>query len=56
MGSRIAVIIAGVMIVFGVTNLKSGIKARKASDIALGAVLLLTGGALAALMLVGLGR
>lgn len=55
MPSRIAVVVAGVMIVFGVTNLKQGIKARKISDIALGIVLILGGAALGAVMVLRIG-
>ncbi len=55
MGSRMAVIFAGVMMVFGITNLKQGIRARKPSDIALGIVLILGGGALLAVMVLRIG-
>jgi hypothetical protein len=55
MPSRMAVIFAGVMMVFGITNLKQGIRARKTSDIALGTLFILGGGALAAVMVMRIG-
>lgn len=53
MNSRISIFSAGVLILFGVYNLRLGIRARKASDIALGIICLLGGGALAVMMAVG---
>lgn len=53
MNSRISIFAAGFLILFGVYNLRLGIRARKASDIALGIICLLGGGTLAVMMVLG---
>ena len=53
MNSRISIFSAGFLILFGIYNLRLGIKARKASDIVLGIICLLGGGALVAMMVAG---
>jgi len=53
MNSRISIFSAGFLILFGIYNLRLGIKAKKASDIALGIICLLGGGALVAMMVAG---
>ena len=53
MNSRISIFSAGFLILFGVYNLRLGIKAKKASDIALGVICILGGGALVAMMVAG---
>lgn len=53
MNSRVSIFAAGFMIVFGIYNLRLGIRARKRSDIALGVISMLGGGALGVMMVVG---
>lgn len=53
MNSRFSIFAAGFLIVFGIYNLRLGIKARKASDIVLGVICILGGGALGVMMVVG---
>lgn len=52
MNNRISIFTAGFLLVFGFYELRLGIKARKASDIALGIICILGGGALAVMMAV----
>ena len=53
MNNRFSIFTAGFLILFGIYELRLGIKARKASDIALGIICILGGGMLVAMMVGG---
>ena len=52
MNNRFSIFSAGFLILFGVYQLRLGIKTKKASDIALGIICILGGGVLVVMMVV----